>query len=179
MANVARQTGGGAPPLTTHLPRALTAIRRSHHRWPPSQGRHALDAHHLPRFVTSAHRAEDEWSWRSKAPRLDDERLHVARSDLLPSLRHEARVPGSRSALMAPSTRTRKAAPELFLNRELSGLEFHARVLEEAGDSTNPLLERLRFATIVASNLDEFFMVRVAAVKNRIQGGDRRPTPTA
>ena len=62
-------------------------------------------------------------------------------------------------------------SPKHFLNRELSWLEFNQRVLDEARDDSNPLLERLKFFTIVSSNLDEFFEVRVARLKQEIESG--------
>jgi len=67
--------------------------------------------------------------------------------------------------------------PDLFLNRELSWLEFNHRVLAEAQDQGNPLLERLKFLTIVSSNLDEFFEVRVARLKQEMESGQAQRRP--
>src|SRR6266436_823052 len=61
--------------------------------------------------------------------------------------------------------------PSLYFNRELSWLEFNRRVLEEAQDSSVPFLERLKFLAIFESNLDEFFMVRVGGLQQKVQLG--------
>jgi polyphosphate kinase len=66
---------------------------------------------------------------------------------------------------------------KLYINRELSLLEFHQRVLEQARDDTIPILERLRFLCISSTNLDEFFEVRVAALKQRLEIGAPAPGP--
>ena len=67
--------------------------------------------------------------------------------------------------------------PSLYINRELGLLDFQYRVLEEAEDVRNPVLERLKFLSIVASNLDEFCMVRVGGLMKQIAGGVTDPSP--
>ena len=67
--------------------------------------------------------------------------------------------------------------PKLYLNRELSWLQFNARVLEEAEDHGNPLLERVKFLSIFSSNLDEFLMIRISGLREQLSGGVREGPP--
>ena len=65
--------------------------------------------------------------------------------------------------------------PEYYENRELSWIKFNNRVLNEARDKSIPLLERCKFVSITSSNLDEFFMVRVASLKDMVHAGYTKP----
>ena len=90
----------------------------------------------------------------------------------------EADTPVTRAEAMAPAAQPEISLddPSLYLNRELTWLAFNQRVLHEADDARNPLLERVKFLAIVSNNLDEFFMKRIGGLKQQIAAGVHTPS---
>lgn len=91
-------------------------------------------------------------------------------------IKTEVSSPGVES-MQQPDTKVDLDDPAYYLNRELTWLEFNKRVLNVAKDKRIPLLERVKFAAIAGSNLDEFFMKRIGGLKQQLGAGVQRPTP--
>src|SRR6516164_3499039 len=91
--------------------------------------------------------------------------LHADEPQGSPGAPTPVTLPTSEGSASAPTLTLE--SPDLYINRELSLLQFQRRVLEQAQDPENPLLERVKFLSIVSSNLDEFFMVRVAGLQEQ------------
>ncbi len=88
-----------------------------------------------------------------------------------------AAQPGKRLGGPPPAASPDFRQPSLYLNRELSWLEFNRRVLNEARDARTPILERVKFLAIFSSNLDEFFQVRVAGLRQQVAAHLSELTP--
>lgn len=120
------------------------------------------------------------------ANRIDVAVREIEQTDQSNDRDASARAPSKRTGATQQSERVKPApsakpefdlnAPELYLNRELTWLEFNRRVLHEAEDERTPLLERVKFLAIVSSNLDEFFMKRIGGLKQQIGAGMTTPT---
>src|SRR5262245_20714546 len=89
------------------------------------------------------------------------------------------KIPSVATSAVVPSERrgTGSLAENPLINRELSWIEFNSRVLDEALDPSQPLLERLKFLSIFSTNLDEFFMVRVSGLQEQLEANPMTLSP--
>jgi len=112
---------------------------------------------------------------------MDRGATKVTKAEEKRSRRRRAKSPNGRATVAAtiptPIAESLPLEPEMFINRELSWLDFNDRVLFEAAEVTNRLLERVKFAAIFATNLDEFFMIRVAGIERKVAAGIAVPGP--
>jgi len=106
-----------------------------------------------------------------RANKVMEEKLPVSETEEAEATEGMADAPAQNEAQEEIQEPIDLDSPELYLNRELTWLEFNRRVLHEAIDESNPLLERLRFVGIVSSNLDEFFMKRIGGLKQQVGAG--------
>src|SRR5215211_5410596 len=137
-------------------------MRRSDHRVICCGGRQTGQPVPGPRVAT------DQGVMMAKA---EEKRSRGRRAVLVNGRRDEIGAKTGNSVAETSGAELPPLEPKMFINRELSWLDFNNRVLFEAEESANPLLERVKFAAIFAVNLDEFFMIRVAGIKRKVDTG--------
>ena len=138
-------------------------------RTDPVDGKNGGVSHHAGCRVIALYTAHDE----GPGPQMEDSNPRTLTA--VADVSHEGTASIGQLPLLSsrvvPEAPMESRDPKLFINRELSWLEFNDRVLAEARDRSLPVYERLKFLSIVSSNLDEFFMVRVAGLKRQLING--------